>query len=738
MGRALVAAAGFAVAGGVAADSADLMFVARLPDPFGRILLAAVEPLDSSPRGRELAGVALRVMREAFAATPGSGADALLAAFAAANDAVLAENECLADRSARRHCVGATGIALAGREIVVAQSPPSQALLMQDGQAYAFPEIASWRGDYAPDEPDDDAFPLGFAEQNPPRLYQSAAAPGDLIALCASTIGRTLAKDDDAIVALYGGSFLTQDLEGSVDRLERLLGDDHVGSAFAVVATIERLGRRPPALPSRRKQPTPNNGGHASPARHGRPRVVAHPDAVAPESASRERRPPFEGLRDWVIELSEIATMQRRRPLAPDHEARRRALAAPGALSVQRHREAAGLPAEWRANLPRGPGLPLPSRVLAVWFVILLSLGGTGVAFGHQRDRAARATAELVHADAALRDAVENPGMAMSAIAEAESALQAAAALGASGEALTARQRNVAQVRDDVWKVKRLVSVERLGALPGASGTAIVGLALSGRTLYVAAGDLYELAPDGGRLTLLLARGDEVPGGAVGDLRYVSIDDGRVVASDGRGVFVRDELGNWQDLPLAIEDVGGLLANAPIVTWGDATYSLSWEGDIVRFEQGVAGPQASVWADADTLADLATARDLHIDGRIHVLVAEGRTLTFSRGEQVADVTPFVMPLLTDAAFLAQAPFANDLYLIDREGRVGENAGRIVRVNAAGDAVQFLPPAPVPGDLFSQAAARSLANADDLAIDELSGSVYWIAGGELWRARLPAM
>ncbi|MFN8594097.1 MAG: hypothetical protein U0031_21795 [Thermomicrobiales bacterium] len=735
MSRALVSAAGFAVAGGVAADAADLIFVSRLPDQFGRLLLAAVEPLDATPHARELAGIALRVMRETFAATPGAGGAALLAAFAAANAAILEENHALAEVQPRRLCVGATGIAISGRDIVVAQSPPTQALLVQDGQAYAFPDAASWRGDYAPAEPEAEAFPLGFTEQNPPRLFQSQAAPGDVIALCATTIGRALAKNDDAIAALYGGSLVTGDLEGSVDRLERLLGENHVGDAFAVVAIIERLGRRAARLPA----PPARQARSASPLEPAVPRPVdnvhprrppTHADPLATDS-----RPRFEGVRDVAIALGEFATMPRRVPAAPSHEARRRALAAPGATSVQRYREPGGLPAELRANLPRGPGLPFSTRMLAISFIILLSIGGTGIAVGRQRDREVHAAAELAQVDASLRDAAENPGMAMSAIADAEAALQEAAAFGADKDTVADRERLLGQVRDRVWHVERLVDVERVGALPtDVSGG--VHLAISGKTLYIAAGDLYELAPDENRLTLLLARGDEVPGGAVGDLRHVSVDGGRVVASDGRAIFRRDDLGTWQSLPLAIDDVGGLKDGAPIVTWGDASYSISWEGDIVRFEQGSAGPQASIWADADSLPDLTTARDLFIDGRILVLVEGGRTLVFSRGEQIGEANPFVMPLLTDAAFLADAPFANDLYLVDHEGKVGLNAGRIIRVGATGDAEQLVPPSPAANDLLAQAAAQSLAHADDVAIDELSGSVYWIASGEIWKARLP--
>src|SRR5918995_2818486 len=148
MGRACVTAVGFALTGGLGADTAHVAHVAPVPDQFGRVLLACVEPIELSPRGMELAGVALRAIRETFAATAGTPAEALVAAFAAANVAVMAENRPLATgRWERRICVGATAVALAGREIVVAQASPSQAILVQDGQVYAFPDVASWRGE---------------------------------------------------------------------------------------------------------------------------------------------------------------------------------------------------------------------------------------------------------------------------------------------------------------------------------------------------------------------------------------------------------------------------------------------------------------------------------------------------------------------------------------------------------------------------------------------------------------
>src|SRR5215203_1575290 len=162
MGRASVTVVDFALADGAAADTAGIIHVAPAADRFGRVLLASVEPLECSPRGAELAAVALRVLRDTFAVTPGSCAIALHAAFDAANAAVMAENRPLTTgRWERRICVGASAVALAGREIVVAQAAPSQAVLVQDGQVYDFPDIASWRGDYAPDGSVAESHPLG-------------------------------------------------------------------------------------------------------------------------------------------------------------------------------------------------------------------------------------------------------------------------------------------------------------------------------------------------------------------------------------------------------------------------------------------------------------------------------------------------------------------------------------------------------------------------------------------------
>src|SRR5262249_49931782 len=66
---------------------------------------------------------------------------------------------------------------------------------------------------------------------------------------------------------------------------------------------------------------------------------------------------------------------------------------------------------------------------------------------------------------------------------------------------------------------------------------------------------------------------------------------------------------------------------------------------------------------------------------------------------------------------------------DPPTRIGGSAGRLVRVGADGAARQFILPGDGPG-------ASLLARAQDVAVDERSGSVYLVADGQLWQATLP--
>jgi hypothetical protein len=384
---------------------------------------------------------------------------------------------------------------------------------------------------------------------------------------------------------------------------------------------------------------------------------------------------------------------------------------------------------ELRANLPRGPVVHVPARVLAISVALLMAAGGTGATLNFQYQRDARAQSALTEVDQALREAAANPLIATSMVTQAEEALEEAQASGADATIVHQYARSLSAVRDNAWNVRRLQDVQMLGSVPAAASGGPVNLALSGSTLYIAAGDLYELQPDEKRLVLLLAANAEIDGAKVGKLHSVSIDGGAVIASDGAATYVRDSRGVWQRKPLAIDEVGGISATLPLVSWGDAAYGVSWEGDIVRFFESSAGPRSERWATSALNPDLLQVTDFVIDGKIHLLLQDGRVLTFSRGQLESTASPFVTPRLAAPTSLAEAPLATQRYLVDGTAVVGDNQGRFVRVDPAGNTVQYLTPE-------DESVRSALANVDEVAIDELTGTVYWIADDVIWMARLP--
>ena len=160
MRRPAITAAAFALTAGVPADAHGVLHVDPVPDPDGRRLLISVEPLEPGARGFELAALALAAIRDGVAAAGQAPPTvALTRAFEAANAALLAENRPLAGcRWERRVYVGATAAVIAGRTLTIAQVPATQAIVVQDRQLYAFPDLASWCPDYVPltDQPEPD------------------------------------------------------------------------------------------------------------------------------------------------------------------------------------------------------------------------------------------------------------------------------------------------------------------------------------------------------------------------------------------------------------------------------------------------------------------------------------------------------------------------------------------------------------------------------------------------------
>ena len=252
MRRPVASGLGFAIARGgpIELDRVLSLDPPRPHQPGRRRLLAVVEPLDPTDRGHDVAAVALAALREGFwGASCQPLAVALGEAFAAANAAVRDENRlCPGEGHARRAGVGATAIALEGRQLILAQVPPSQAVLVQEGRIYSFPDLASWQGSadgtgaevrIAPEPA-----PLGCDERVTPDLFRTLAAPDDLIVLCASAFPFCVSRvpgPGDAGSRSLAYLLRTGDPDAVAEHLWDLVEAHGLDHAHAACCTVGRL-----------------------------------------------------------------------------------------------------------------------------------------------------------------------------------------------------------------------------------------------------------------------------------------------------------------------------------------------------------------------------------------------------------------------------------------------------------------------------------------------------------------
>ncbi|MGI8644208.1 MAG: hypothetical protein ACR2LS_08870, partial [Thermomicrobiales bacterium] len=234
-------AVAFALSGGEPADPRRRLFVDDVPrggHDHNRRLLVAVEPMEPSRRGLEVATSALEALRNAFAAAAEEAVTlALVRAMAAADAVVEAENRSSpSEERDRRVMIGATAIAVEGNVMTLAQLPPSQAMLIQDGLAYSLPSMASWSPTYTPETDQTCAEPLGAGAGVAPLLYRSAISPGDLILLCDSALVRCL---DESERSMQDGSRTKlRSLDEALTWLEGVAARNDLEDAHAACIAI--------------------------------------------------------------------------------------------------------------------------------------------------------------------------------------------------------------------------------------------------------------------------------------------------------------------------------------------------------------------------------------------------------------------------------------------------------------------------------------------------------------------
>lgn len=836
----------FALAGDVPSDAQRVLHVDPDPAPGDRRLLAIVEPQILSPRGFAIAAAALDALRDAFVAAAALPTTTALAqALVAANRAVWDESRPAADGSnGRRVPIGVSAIAIAGRRLTIAQVPPSQVIIIQEGQLYAFPSLASRRPHYVPESDRPDPEPLGCAVDVAPLLYRTTVAAGDLVLLCSSAIAHHLAAEapeapgrpDAAVHPLVSG-----DLEATLARIEQIVVAHDLDTAHAACVELEHvpgrhlrsagdvLSRLGPARsdrgPSGRAAGgAPLLGRPAGMTRAGRARregigdgvgvpldrdldddadwldedetpeadVVAPPapvphNAAAPAAGAAQPAARADGAQPFAEpapvsreEVAQHATAllrggvpappgpdpwgvgeapartgaldraqagfvgafervapRRRPPALPFDEATRREVV-PGALSVHVYRDRGGLalPDSWRAALPRGPMVRLPGRLLTAFVVVLLALGVGAFVYNRRESRSAHADAALARADAQLSAAAKtnDPRQADAELTLAQHSLDDAAHSGAARGEVASRQQALNAERDQARGIVRLAKVTRVGGLPAGLAGKSVRLARGGSDVYVVGGGLYQLDASDHRLVQLLASGSQVGQATIGALEDATWDGEHLVATDGAHIYTLAANGRWQPQALGLVDGKTPWQAAACGVFEGNVYFLDPDaGQILKFPADTMNRLPDDWASAGVHSDLATAQDMVVEGKIYVLLADGRVLRLYRGALEAKLQPAVVPAIGHAVALYGGADTNYLYIADA-GANGRPA-RIVRIDRNGTQVaQYT--LPTTGPDANPAAAQALSNLRDFVVDETTGTLYFVTGDAIWTASFP--
>jgi hypothetical protein len=182
-------------------DGSPFLYVADDDGPrdeSARLLLALVEPVERAGGDALAAQVVIDDLRAAIdGRDPDDVIGTLHIAFASLSRWLLHENRLNSGR--RKIFLGLTCLVSCGDDLFIAQVPPGQALIRQDGQLFAFPWLRSWSPTFQPSRTYELPNPLGLREGTEPQVYYSRVESGDLLAVVSSSIAARLEPLTDEI-----------------------------------------------------------------------------------------------------------------------------------------------------------------------------------------------------------------------------------------------------------------------------------------------------------------------------------------------------------------------------------------------------------------------------------------------------------------------------------------------------------------------------------------------------------
>ena len=129
---------------------------------------------------------------------------------------LLGQNRANAGR--RKIFLGLTCVVRCDDDLFIAQVPPGQALIRQDGRLFAFPTLRSWLPSFQPSRTYDLPNPLGLRDQTEPQVYYSRVEAGDLMAVTSSSIAARLKPLEDEIRDAAGVDDLIDTVSDCCDR----------------------------------------------------------------------------------------------------------------------------------------------------------------------------------------------------------------------------------------------------------------------------------------------------------------------------------------------------------------------------------------------------------------------------------------------------------------------------------------------------------------------------------------
>jgi len=732
-----------------------------------RLFAAVVEPLDPLPSSPEVGRRVVALLQHAvWQLGPHASLDELSEAL---TEAFLRANHWLVTLNSGRpgsqwHRFGATCVLLNGKDLVLAQVPPSAAIVVQERELFSFPPHPETT------EPARFASALGSARQLQPALYYTRSAPGDLVVVTTGAYGHEL-------LAKHGSQLAELTPAQLFDALEELALDR--GDPASPPAVVLRI----PAPLRFTQQPVRRVSELLRlllPERHPqdeRPEMTVDGSDV---DASQPHGQTKEALEEWAGEIpaNGTATRQSDDPLAArwpqvgegnDSEPppaaprgrgrtlteliiglaiasvtgllgmwqllrRRRRLVLPqdegtfGLPRLERHEDRIRLPdlTPVRRQLPRLPA----SRLTGLIALGLIGALATTLVVSIQSERTSereQAYTQLYQSAVAERQLAEqstDPVIARAYLQTASQRLERAAALGLDPQLVTQERTAIERVLDRLLHVERLPAnaVQVLGAVPSAPAGVTPRLFFGNGQLYILTDALYRLDAGGTRLVRLLGPGDRVDGVEVGTLVGAAWDEGVPVAFDGSVAYRFDPTtARWSAIPVGT--FGAPYQNvAAVGTFTGNLYLLQPQsGQILRFLSGSYQNLPEDWTGGQWSDRLRAAVDFEIDGRIHVLLADGTVLSFYRGALETEAKAQIDPPVSDAVALSQQPERPYRY-------VGTRSGRILRLRTDGTLVQ---------QFVSGGGAPSLDGLLDVAVDDVQGLAYVLTERGLFLVRLPA-